>query len=325
MDPVVPAAVEPESDFAAFEARENAVAIGQTPDPVLVPEPKPDPTPEPDPDPDTEPAPDKSVTPPQADSKRTERRVSRQQEQINETIRRAVTEATEATERRLRAELGKPAEAVTSEPAAKDDEFQFTKPRPTEAEFETYGDFTEALADWKFDQRAAKAAFEAEKTQRAEAETSNAQEFETKKLAWFDRRDSFIDKNPAKAARLTAFLDGIHTGTPVGDVIFESEVGAEIADYLDSNPTEAERIARLPPIKQLVALGKIEARFDNTTSASASTAGPAAKTVTSAPAAPTTLASRSAIPADPAAAALASGDFAAWEAEENRKAILASR
>ncbi len=320
-DPAVTPAAEPEADFAAFEARENALAVGETP----APKPPPPAEPTPEPEPDAEPAPDKSVTPPQTDSKRTERRVSRQQEQINETIRRAVTEATEATERRLRAELGKPAEAVTPEPAAKADEFQFTKPRPTEAEFETYPDFIEALAEWKSDQRDAKRAFEAEKTQRTQAEMSQREEFHAKASAWIGRRDAFLAKNPAKTDALTTFLDDVRAGTPLGDVIIESEVGAEIADYLSSNPTEAERIARLPPIKQLLALGKIEDRFNDTTSASATTAGPAAKTVTTAPAPPTTLASRSATPADPAAAALANGDYAAWEAEENRKAVLANR
>jgi hypothetical protein len=37
------------------------------------------------------------------------------------------------------------------------------------------------------------------------------------------------------------------------------------------------------------------------------------------------LSSRSAVPADPAAAAIAAGDFEAWEREENRKAVQAFR
>ena len=93
-DPVVTPAAEPDADFAAFEARENALATGDTPD--AEPTPEPQPTLEPEPALDAAPAPDKSLTPPSPTSKRTERRQQRDQDQINETIRRAVQEATEA-------------------------------------------------------------------------------------------------------------------------------------------------------------------------------------------------------------------------------------
>lgn len=322
-EPAVTPAPAPAPDFEAFVARENALAVG------VDPTPEPAPAAEPEPKPAVEAAPDKSITPPKPDSRRTERRAQRDQDQINETIRRAVQDATEATERRLRAELGKPVEPAKPEPAAaKADEFQPTRPKPTDADFESYPEFVIALAEWVTDQRDAKRAFEAEKTQRAAAETSQREDFHARATTWIGRRDAFIAAHPAKSEALTDFLDTVHAGTPIGDVIMESEVGAEVADYLASNKTEADRIRGLGPIAALRALGKLEARFDpdTTTSASAIAAGPAApKTVTSAPAPPTTLASRSATPADPTAAALARGDFEAFAEAENRKALAAGR
>ncbi len=320
-EPAVTPAADPAADFAAFEARENALAVGETPaaEPA-----KPEPA---APVADAEPEPDKSVTPPSPTSKRTERRAQRDQEQINETIRRAVTEATEATERRLRAELAAPKTDAKSEPAAKADEFQVTRPRPTEAEFESYPDFIEALSDWKSDQRDAKREFDAAKTRAAEAETAQRTHFHERATTWIERRDAFAAVTPEFEEKAVPFLDTITANTPIGDVLLESEVGPQMALYLATHPDEAKRIAALAPISALRALGKLEAKFDTdtTTSASASTAGPAARTVTTAPAPPRTLASRSATPADPAAAALAAGDYPAWEVEENRKAVLAAR
>lgn len=312
MSDLTPAA-EQAPDFAAFEARENAVAAGETP--PAEPTPAPDPEPEPEPDPDEpEPAAEAAPVVP-------ERKISKRQEHLNNLERRAAE--AEAARAELAARLAaveartKPAEDPKPDPK---DEFQPTRPKPTEAEFETYADFTEAMADWKLDQREAKAAFEADKKQRAEAETQQRESFRTVRDAWSARRNAFTAKHPAKAERLLSFLDHVHAGTPVGDTIMESEVGAELADYLAEHPDEAERIARLAPVSALRALGKLEASLEPTHASAP--AQPAAKTVTTAPAIPHTLAARSADPADPVRAAVERGDYSAFEAEANRLAAL---
>lgn len=55
-----------------------------------------------------------------------------------------------------------------------------------------------------------------------------------------------------------------------GEIICGSDVGADIAYYLGSNPAEAAKIARLNPVEQARAIGSIEARLSlpkpNTTS-----------------------------------------------------------
>jgi hypothetical protein len=330
-EPAVTPAAEPVSDYAAFEARENAVAIGETP-PV---EPTPEPTPAPGPDQDDEPEPE-PVTEAAAPVS-PERKISKRQEHLNALERKAAEAETARQESdRRAAELAERLKAVeartpAAEPAAKpkESEFQPTRPKPTESDvdasgkpvFETYADFTEALTDWKLEQREAKAAFESERTQRATAEAAQRESDRTRLSAWVGRRDAFIAKHPDKADALTRFLGTLTSGTPIGDTIIDSEVGGELADYLANHQDEADRIARLSPRSALLALGKLTATFDSPTTHASAPAQPAAKTVTSAPAPPTTLASRSATPADPAAAALAAGDFEAWEAEENRRAL----
>lgn len=291
------------------EARAAYELTGEFPQaetPAPEPEPEPD-DPEPEPEPAAEAVP---VVP--------ERKISKRQEHLN-TLERKAAEA-EAKAADLAARLAaveartKPVEEPKPDPK---DEFQPTRPKPTEAEFETYAEFVDALADWKLDQRDAKAAFEADKKQRAEAETSQRESFRERRNAWAGRRDAFTAKHPDKAERVLTFLDHVTADTPIGDTIMDSEVGAEIADYLSEHKAESERIARLDPVSALRALGKLEAQFEPTHASAP--AQPAAKTVTTAPAIPHTLAARSASPADPVRAAVEAGDYSAFEAEMNRQ------
>ncbi len=324
-EPVVTPAAEPAADFAAFEARENAVALGETPAAEPTPEPvtDPDSDDEPEPEPEAEPAPAKDAAPVVAEPVK----ISKRQKYINELQAKATAAETaraEADRRAAELEAKLAARTSTPEPAAKPavaDEFQPTKPKPAEADFDTYADFTEALTDWKLEQREAKAAFDSAKTQREQAATAQAESDRARIGGWVSRRDAFFAKHPSKADTVSAFLATVTSGTPIGDTIIDSEVGGELADYLATHKDEADRIARLSPRSALLALGKLTATFDSPTNASAP-AQPAAKTVTTAPAVPHTLAARSADPADPVKAAVERGDYLAFEAEANRLAAV---
>ena len=46
------------------------------------------------------------------------------------------------------------------------------------------------------------------------------------------------------------------------NAILDSEVGPQVAYYLANNPDEAEKIAELPPISALRAIGRLEAKFE---------------------------------------------------------------
>ena len=69
------------------------------------------------------------------------------------------------------------------------------------------------------------------------------------------------------------------TITPLmADAIKESDNGASVAYYLGKNPDEAARIARMSPVQQAAAIGRLEAKV--TTPAKRSTqAPPPVKTV----------------------------------------------
>lgn len=318
-EPATP--VDPAAAFAAFEASENAKASGQ-PDPAAVKEPEPVTEPEPEPETDvkadaTPAAVDKSYTPPSPKSKRT----AKDQEFINERIRTSVKEATDALQKEI-AELkakAAPAAEPKSEPIVDPKD-----PEPVETDFETYPAFMRELSKWTIrqDRRELEAASAEQRTKDAAA--ARDKDFVTRTDTWIDRRDAFAAKTPDFYDKAGDFLDTLTAGTPIGDALIDSDVGPQVALHLATHPEEAARIAALSPVSQLRAVGKLESLFAPLTSASAS-AGPAAKTVTTAPAPPTTLAARSAAPADPAKAAVDRGDFAAFEEAENRKDFASTR
>lgn len=308
-----PADAEP--DFAAFEAAENRKVLGEAePEPAPVAEPVAEPEAEDAEEPEPEPV--VAAVP--------EKQVSKRQKHLNELVRARAESDARATKLEAEiAELKKPKQDAEP-PVAAAPVTDPKDPEPQETDFDDYRSFVKALSRWEIRQDRREAEADAATKTAAEREATRVKAFETTVSGWIGRRDAFLAKHPERTDRLMAFLDPVRAGTPLGDALMESEVGGELADYLASNPTEAERIARLAPISALRALGQLETLFAPLTHASAR-AQPAAKTVTTAPAPPTTLSARSATVADLARAAVDRGDFSAFEAEENRKALAASR
>lgn len=163
------------------------------------------------------------------------------------------------------------------------------KPKPED--FDTYEAYTEALTDWKLEQRERERA-------RQEAER---RVFER----WLQRIEAARQAHPD-------FDEVVDSDTPVSaamqQAILESDLGAEIAYWLGKHRAEAERISQLPPIAAIREIGRIEA--------SLSQAEPSPK-----PKAPITRAPKPVTPvsggkaggvSDPYDPSLAE-DYAAWE------------
>ena len=315
-----------QEDFAAFESAENAKALGQEPPKADAPAAEPAPNGD-EPDAEDEPAetlasepePEKAAAPVPTP----EKPVSKRQQQINELIRaraesdqRAADLAAKLAE--IESRVAKPSEKA--EPAAAPTApLDPSDPEPTEDEigtkFSTYAEFTRAQARW--------VVREERRAEAIQAQQESAQRAQSERLGtWTQRLHAFADSKPDKPSFVKAvgpFLDLVKRDTPLYDVLTDSPVGPAIAEHLATHPEVWSRIAPLGPIQQLRALGAIEALFDSSLTSASASAGPAAKTVTTAPAPPTTLSARSADPADPVAAAVARGDFSAFEAEENRR------
>lgn len=97
------------------------------------------------------------------------------------------------------------------------------------------------------------------------AQRQAAQEFQTK-LTAFEKAGvkkfgaSFMDE-VVETARAGEWP----LPATVGQLIFNSPVGPDVAHYLASNADEAQRIAQLSPVAQAAAFGRLEAKFSSAT------------------------------------------------------------
>lgn len=280
-----------------------------------LPEPKPDTAPVVAADPDDDEA--EPVEAPKADAapveapKPTTPPVSKRQQQINDLHRRAAAAEQELAALKARIEAPKQAEQPAKAPEP-------TRAKPTEAEYDTYPEFVEALAEWKYEQRAEADRVKAEAAQQTQRQAQQQQHEQQRLRTFAERASAFAAKNPAFDEKAVPFLNSVPPGTPLYDTLADSPVGPELALFLAEHPEELTRIGALTPIAALRELGKLEARYEQTADTSAS-AGPVATQVTKAPAPPVTLGARPAEPADPFEAAMRSGDFRAYEAAANRR------
>lgn len=116
---------------------------------------------------------------------------------------------------------------------------------PQETDFADYDEYQAALIDYRVDQKLS----ERQQTQTAA-----------------QKAQSFQDSVKAKAADnpdfATAVFDPDVPITPVmREVILDSDLGADVAYFLGTNLSEAQRIAALPPHRQAAELGKIETKL----------------------------------------------------------------
>jgi len=125
--------------------------------------------------------------------------------------------------------------------------------KPKLDDFETYDQYTEALTDWKFDQKTK----EHESKSREESLRNEAKKCAESYAA---KADEFAKANP-DFDEVVAESDVF---TPIMvQAIQESDLGPEIAYYLANNTDEASKIAGLGIVAMNRALGRIEAKLES--------------------------------------------------------------
>jgi hypothetical protein len=111
------------------------------------------------------------------------------------------------------------------------------------------------------------------------------QEFEARQAREREEaaQQSFVARRNAFAAKVTEQNEGAmrllsDRSLPVSevmiDVILDSDKGVQVADYLGTNPAEMARIAVLPPHRQGVELGLIQARLSTQATPKTATTAP---------------------------------------------------
>jgi hypothetical protein len=164
------------------------------------------------------------------------------QKELDEILQKRLAKAESKAERRATAAYREALEAVTRQQPTQ----QKAPAEPTRDQFASDADWIDAKVDYKLQQR--DSATRAEATQRTQAQINTKTEnlySLAEKVAGFDR-DSFDELPLTKSMAAT---------------LIESEVGHQLMAYMASNPEEVERIAKLSETRQVVELGKLEMKL----------------------------------------------------------------
>lgn len=179
--------------------------------------------------------------------------------------------AAEAELARLRS--GEPSKAKQVEQPKATDEAG----KPKADDFETYAEYTEALTDWKLEQR------ERARTE-AEAKTQFEREQQAVLKAHAERVKSFTEKTTDFMEQLEN-VDDIPFSAAFQKEIVTSENGPELMYALAQDRAEYERLQKLGPTALARELGKFEAKLALSKSSEAKKPEP--KKITQAPKPPT--------------------------------------
>lgn len=125
--------------------------------------------------------------------------------------------------------------------------------KPKVEDFDTYEEFTEALTDWKLEQREKQ---RAETQSRTAAESAYREQAKTYAQAEAQARKAHDDYDEVLEG-----VEDVRLPAHVEQAIFEDPQGPELAYYLAGNREDLERIVGLPPIAAVREIGKISARL----------------------------------------------------------------
>lgn len=126
--------------------------------------------------------------------------------------------------------------------------------KPRAEDFQTHAEYTEALTDWKVDQKIMARERESQKVE-AESEASQLVSDHAKRVDEYRKTHGDFDE-------LLESVDDVPLSKQFIDAVVESEMGPEIMEELARKPDELERIAQLDPRLLAKEIGKLEARLE---------------------------------------------------------------
>ncbi len=132
--------------------------------------------------------------------------------------------------------------------------------KPTPEDFETYDEYSEALTDWKVDEKLKKIE-ETRQTETKKSELKTSQETKVKQYeeSVVDARSRYDDFD-----EVVEDYDGPLT-IGMQQALLDSELGADVAYYIAQNPKIGEKMAGMTLLQVNKEVGRIEARLENST------------------------------------------------------------
>lgn len=127
-----------------------------------------------------------------------------------------------------------------------------TSGKPQPSQFQDYESFVEALTEWKTDQKLASIRQETLAQQQAREARERAEQVHKKLSSAADKYEDFEE---------VALDPSVPISQHMAEAIAESDMGGDLAYYLGTHRTEAEKISRMSPVQQVRELVKLEAKL----------------------------------------------------------------
>ena len=185
---------------------------------------------------------------------RLQRKIGERDQRIKDLEKQLGTRSAPANGATTTTAPAKPADKPAAHVNGKAPEADQTPPKPKEADFKTYGEFIEALTDWKTDRKLE--ARDAKRAQEQQQQTEAQQGAEITRA--HNERVAEAKKRYPDWEQAFKGLNDQSFSDPMTVFIFESDVGSDVTYYLVTHRDEMARIAKLSPIRQAGELGKIE-------------------------------------------------------------------
>lgn len=187
---------------------------------------------------DTEALPEEAQAETQADEKKFN------QSELNDIIKKEKAKAEARAERRALKVYADRLEAMNRQPAPASQPAPDGKPKMEQ--FSNVEDYVEAVSDWKFNQR-------------DQINQKQQQEYN------YQQNLAKTEKLYAQAEKIPGFdrdtFDALPLTPVIAQTIVDSDVPAKLMAHLVNNPEEIDRIISLPPARQAVEIGKLEAKL----------------------------------------------------------------
>jgi len=141
-----------------------------------------------------------------------------------------------------------------AEAAAQPKETEKAAEKPTPDKFADYGEYVEALADWKADQK-----IDAKLSER-DKQAAEKQQAEKRSSTWNERAEAFRKETPRYDDVMSN--SDVPIANHVGELLLESEYGPHLALHLAEHPEVADKLNALSPTAAAREIGRLEASFE---------------------------------------------------------------
>ena len=127
--------------------------------------------------------------------------------------------------------------------------------KPTLDKFDSYDEFTEALTDWKIEQR------EQIRDQSNNERQAENQRRELQK-SFAEKTEKFREATPDYDDVISEISD-VELSPAMIEAVIDSDVAAQLTYFFGKNPDELDRINELSPIRLAREIGRLEAQLAN--------------------------------------------------------------